>query len=67
MKTHINSCRGYKNWVCRKCNKRFTTKGNVQQHLKSHGIGVQMFECTKCGIKFKYSQSFKKHIARCGS
>ena len=52
-------------YPCTKCDKKFTTKGDIKIHLKNvHGDVNQQFECHICKKNFKVEKYMLDHMKR---
>ena len=49
------------NFSCKFCNKRFSNKGNLNQHEVSH-TGVTPYQCHQCGNGFRRRAQLTKHL-----
>lgn len=49
------------NLFCQICNKFFNHQKTYKDHILSHGAN---FECTKCGKKYKFISSLRKHTKK---
>ncbi|XP_072036788.1 uncharacterized protein [Amphiura filiformis] len=61
---HLHDHIGVEPYTCEVCNKGFTKKANYVSHQATHSTELK-YECEECNKKFKYSQSLKKHMAKC--
>ncbi|XP_060094010.1 zinc finger protein 436-like [Heteronotia binoei] len=50
-----------KPFECSECGKRFSRKGNLQEHLRTH-TGEKPFECSECGKRFTQNGDLQKHL-----
>ncbi|XP_063448964.1 zinc finger protein 347-like isoform X1 [Mytilus trossulus] len=49
---------------CEVCNKDFSQKGHLREHMLSHTTDKQWM-CQRCGKTMKYSRSLQRHVFRC--
>lgn len=52
---------------CRICGKYFTTRQNVQRHVKSVHLHIKSFECDSCTRQFTHKEHYVKHISKCNN
>jgi len=45
------------------CEDKFKQKGNLIQHLRTHGIGVKWHPCPDCNEKFNKKSNLDRHLA----
>ena len=50
-----------KSYSCNSCNSKFSTKGNLLVHQRSH-TGERPFACEKCASSFSTKGNLKRHI-----
>ena len=51
-----------KGYICKTCNKSFSTPFALERHVKGN---CKVFQCRLCSKKFKTKYSLKKHVNRC--
>ncbi|XP_050300785.1 zinc finger protein ZFP2-like isoform X2 [Anthonomus grandis grandis] len=49
-----------KSWMCLKCNKRYSSKNLLEEHMNTH-LGVRPYVCGVCGKDFASKYTFKAH------
>ena len=62
LETHIT--RRCQDFECANCEKYFSSKDNMKQHMSAHHSDQTGFSCTKCDYKSKYKSNLKKHDKR---
>ena len=58
------SRRSVEDHVCLECNKMFSKKSHLDEHLLIHA-GTKPFACSTCGWTFRRQDKLKKHLADC--
>lgn len=53
--------RGVSQFMCRFCNKAFTTALILENHIRTH-TGDRPFKCTTCGRGFAQKSTLMKHV-----
>ena len=48
-------------YACTECEKRYTTKGHLKQHMQLH-TGQFSFYCNECGKGFNAGSHYKDHV-----
>ena len=56
---------GIKDHKCELCEKSFSIKGNLNQHMKSVHEGIKDHKCELCGKYFSSKQNLKCHLITC--
>lgn len=49
-----------KAWECNNCNKRYSSKNLLEEHMNTH-LGVRPYVCNTCGKDFANKYSFRAH------
>lgn len=49
-----------KAWQCNNCNKRYSSKNLLEEHMNTH-LGVRPYVCNTCGKDFANKYSFRAH------
>lgn len=59
-----NAPKERKIYSCELCNKEFTKKSNMKQHLECVHLGLDKRICEICAKTFKYDKSYKEHMQK---
>jgi hypothetical protein len=54
-----------KDFECDNCDMKFSTKGNLKQHIKQVHLKLKDFECKNCNYKCSDNGSLQRHSKRC--
>lgn len=50
-------------FTCDFCLQKFTTKGNLETHVKRHTQKKGQYSCKKCALRFLVKTHFQQHVA----